>query len=94
MNAKNRYLKSVVLFLCTMLVLSLCACNSSRNHVHKSTRYQKVRTNHTPKRNATTSQNTTYYIKKHSTRKSHDGKTIKHKANKKNQRRPSKTSKR
>lgn len=60
-----------------MAIFAFGACQTTRNQTHRATRYQKVRTRHTPKWNATTSQSTTYYIKKHSFRKSHDIKRIK-----------------
>lgn len=74
---KNKCLKYIVFLFCASVLLSLSSCQSSRNQTHKSTKYSKVRTRHQPHWNATTSQNTTYYIKKHSTRKSHDKKKIK-----------------
>ena len=77
MITKKKYWKYVVFLFCALLTLTFVSCQSSRNQVHKSSRYQKVRTRHTPKWNATTSQTTTYYIKKNSTRKSHDSKKIK-----------------
>ena len=77
MITKKRYWKFVVFLFCATLMLALGSCQSSHNTVHKASKYQKTRTRHTPKWNATTSQSTTYYIKKHSTRKSHDSKRIK-----------------
>ena len=73
----KKYWKPVVFLFCVALTLTLGSCQSSRNQVHKSSSYQKVRTRHQPHWNATTSQSTTYYIKKNSTRKGHDGKRIK-----------------
>lgn len=63
--------------LITAIVVLFCACQTNRNQTHRPSKYQKVKVRHTPWKNASTSQNTTYYIKKHSTRKSHDGTTIK-----------------
>lgn len=77
MNAKRKYIRYFVLLFCTVLTFSLVSCKSSSTTSHKPSKYNKVRTKHQPHWNATTSQNTTYYIKKHSTRKSHDSKRIK-----------------
>jgi hypothetical protein len=77
MNAKKKYLRYIVLLFCVALMVTFVSCQSSKNQVHKPSKYQKVRTKHQPHWNATTSQSTTYYIKKNSTRKSHDSKKIK-----------------
>jgi len=77
MITNKKYWKFVVFLFCAVLIFTFGACQSSRNQVHKPSKYQKTRTRHTPKWNATTSQSTTYYIKKNSTRKSHDSKKIK-----------------
>lgn len=77
MIAKKKYLKFVVFLFCAAMMLMFGSCQSSQNTVHKASKYQKTRTRHTPKWNSTTSQSTTYYIKKNSTRKSHDSKKIK-----------------
>ena len=94
MEVKKRYLRGFLFVFCAIVLLSLNACQSSRNQIHAPSKYKKVRTRHTPKWNATTSQSTTYYIKKNATRKSHDGKTMKYKPNKQNKSRSGKTSKR
>ena len=73
----KKYWKFVVFLFVAALTLTFCSCQSSQNTVHKASKYQKTRTRHTPKWNSTTSQSTTYYIKKHSTRKSHNSKKIK-----------------
>ena len=72
MKSNNKYLKYVVFLFCSVLLLVLGSCETSRTQTHSATQYQRVRTRHQPHWNATTSQSTTYYIKKHSTRKSHD----------------------
>ena len=77
MNAKRKYIRYIVLLFCTVLMFALASCQSSHNTPHHSSKYQKVRTKHQPNWNATTSQSTTYYIKKNSTRKSHDSKKVK-----------------
>lgn len=73
-DMRKRGLKYIAFLLLSILTVTFVSCQSSRNQVHKPSRYQKTRTRHTPKWNATTSQRTTYYIKKNSTRKSHDSK--------------------
>lgn len=77
MNSKKKYFRYIVLLLCVALTGLFVSCQTSKNQTHKSSKYQKTRTRHTPKWNSTTSQNTTYYIKKHSTRKGHDIKRVK-----------------
>ena len=74
---KKKYWKFVVFLFCAVMTLAFGSCQSSRNQVHKSTKYQKTRTRYNPKWNSSSSQSSTYYIKKHSTRKSHDSKKIK-----------------
>jgi len=73
----KKYRKLVVFLFCAALMLVFGSCQSSRNQVHRSSNYQKVHVRYQPHWNATTSQSTTYYIKKNSTRKSHDSKKIK-----------------
>lgn len=77
MEAKRKYLRYIVLLFCSVLMFTLGACQSSKKTTHNPSKYQRVRTKHQPHWNATTSQSTTYYIKKNSTRKSHDSKRIK-----------------
>ena len=77
MEAKRNYLRYIVLLFCTVLMFVLGACQSSKKTTHTASKYHRTRTKHQPHWNATTSQSTTYYIKKHSTRKSHDSKRIK-----------------
>lgn len=94
MNTKRRYWKYVVFLFCAVLMFGMGACQTAKNQPRKSSKYQRVRTRHTPKWNATTSQTTTYYIKKHSTRKSHDGKKLKYDSRKKKQSHEKKRNKR
>lgn len=77
MITKRRYYRFIVLLFCAVIVLVFGSCQSSKKTAYKPAKYQRVRTKHQPHWNATTSQSTTYYIKKHSTRKSHDSKKIK-----------------
>lgn len=77
MKAKGKYINYIVLLFCTVLMFALGSCKSSKSTAHTPTKYHRVRTKHQPHWNATTSPNTTYYIKKHSTRKSHDSKKVK-----------------
>ena len=74
---KKRLQKYIFIVFCVVGVLCLVSCQTSRSQTHGKTKYQRVRTRHTPKWNSTTSQSTTYYIRKNSTRKSHDSKRIK-----------------
>ncbi len=66
MNKNRRYFRVVlfVLFLC-VTALTVPSCNSSKGSTHRPTRYSKNRTKYNPHWNSTTSQHTTYYIKKH-----------------------------
>lgn len=77
MNAKRKYISGIVFTFFALAMMTLTSCQSTKNTAHRSTRYNKVRTKHQPHWNATTSQSTTYYIKKNSTRKSHDTQKIK-----------------
>ena len=77
MNTKKKYIRYIVLLFCVALAVTFVSCQTSKNQTHKSGKYQKVRTRHTPHWNSSTTQSTTYYIKKNSTRKSHDSKKVK-----------------
>lgn len=77
MITKKRYYRFIVLLFCAVIALAFGSCQSSKNTAYKPAKYQKVRTRHQPHWNATTSQSTTYYIKKNSSRKGHDSKKIK-----------------
>ena len=77
MNIDKKYIKYILLTFCTVLMFGLGGCQSSKSTTHSSSKYHRVRTKHQPHWNATTSQSTTYYIKKNSTRKSHDSKKVK-----------------
>ena len=74
---KNKLLKYILFLFCSIGILFMVSCQTSRNQTHRCTRYQKVKIRHTPNWNYTTSQRTTYYIKKNAARKSHDSKRIK-----------------
>lgn len=77
MITNKKYYKFIVFLFFAVVVILFGSCQSTSNTTHKPSKYQKVRTRHQPHWNATTSQSTTYYIKKNSSRKSHDGKKIK-----------------
>lgn len=77
MDSKKKYFRYIVLLFCVALTVLFVSCQTSKNQTHKPNNYHKVRTKHQPHWNATTSQSTTYYIKKNSTRKSHDSKKVK-----------------
>ena len=66
---RDRLLKYIFYVFCSVGILLFGSCQTTRNQTHKSKKYHTLRTRHTPHWNATTSQNTTYYIKKNSTRK-------------------------
>ena len=73
---RNKLFKHIFCLFCFMGVLMSAYCQTDRTQTHKSSKYQTTRVRHTPNWNATTSQNTTYYLRKNSTRKSHNGHTI------------------
>jgi hypothetical protein len=77
MNTRKKYIRYIVFVFFALVFMGLTACQSSKSQTHKPTRYTKTRTRHQPNWNAASSQKTTYYIKKHSTRKSHDSKKVK-----------------
>ena len=73
---RNKLFKHIFCLFCFMGMLFSVCCQTNGNQTHRSSKYQTTRVRHTPRWNATTSQNTTYYLRKNSTRKSHDGHTI------------------
>lgn len=74
---KNKCLKYIAFSFFVLVLLCFSACQTSRNYNQSSTRYTKVKTRYQPHWNSTTSQSTTYYIKKHSTKKNHNQKKLK-----------------
>lgn len=74
MNAKRNHIRYIVFLFCSVMLIAFCSCKTSNRASHSSARYQKVRTRHQPHWNATTSQTTTYHIKKHFKRNSKDRK--------------------
>lgn len=77
---ENKLLKYICYLICAVGVLLFGSCQTTKNQTHSSKKYHTLRTRYNPHWNAATSQNTTYYIKKNSTRKSHNGKTMKNRA--------------
>lgn len=69
------FLKYICCLLCFLVVVTTASCQTARTQTHGKSKYQRVRTRHTPNWNASTSQNTTYYIKRNFKRHSHDVKT-------------------
>jgi hypothetical protein len=74
MSAKRKYIRYIVFLFCSVLVMALCSCQTSKRTSHSSARYQKERYKHQPHWNATTSQSTIYHIKKHFKRHPRDRK--------------------
>lgn len=72
---KNRFLKYIFCLFCFLGVMVSASCQASRTQTHGKSKYQKVRTRHTPNWNSSTSQHTTYYIRRNFKRHSHDVKT-------------------
>jgi ABC-type oligopeptide transport system substrate-binding subunit len=72
MGKKKNFFHIIVIFLCVVCLCALSSCGSSRNNTKSTVSYSKKRTRHQPNWNHTTSQTTTYYIKKHNTHKSHN----------------------
>lgn len=52
--------------------MSFSSCSTSQGSSKSKVEYSKKRTRHQPKWNSTTSQTTTYHIRKHNTRRSHN----------------------
>ena len=73
---KNKCLKYIAFSFFVLVLLCFSACQTSRN-TQRSTKYTKVKTRYQPHWNSTTSQSTTYYIKKHSTKNNHNSKKLK-----------------
>lgn len=70
MNKKFSVSRLVTVLLCTLAIgLAAASCGTSKTSTYRNSSYSKQRTRHQPRWNATTSQTTTYYIRKHSTRK-------------------------
>jgi len=74
---KNKCLKYIAFSFFVLVLLCFSACQTSRNQTKRSTKYTRVKTRYQPHWNSTTSQSTTYYIKKHSTKKNHNSKKLK-----------------
>ncbi len=60
----------ILTFLCVMFLGSFSSCSTTQSETKAKASYSKKRTRHQPKWNYTTSQTTTYHIRKHNTRKS------------------------
>lgn len=71
----NRFYKYIICLFCFLAVTVSVSCQTSRPQTHSKSKYQKVRTRHTPNWNASTSQHTTYYIRKNFKRHNYDVKT-------------------
>ena len=69
---KNRFLKYIFCLFCFLGVMVSAFCQTSRTQTHNRSKYQKMRTRHTPGWNASTSQHTTYYIRKNFKRHNYD----------------------
>ncbi len=69
MDKKSRVHHLMLMLLCaTVLAFIAPSCSTSKSNTKKKTSYSKQRTRQ-PRWNATTSQTTTYYIKKKAPRK-------------------------
>ncbi len=68
---KKRFLLHIIIVLfCVAFALSFTSCSTSKSGTKSPSSYSKKRTRHQPNWNATTSQTTTYHIRKHNSRKS------------------------
>lgn len=72
MGIKKTFSNIILVFVCAILMASLSSCSTSKKETKSTATYQKKRTRHQPNWNHTTSQTTTYYIRKHNTHKSHN----------------------
>ena len=72
MNKKSSFFYIIITFLCVVFLASFSSCSTSQDSSKSKVEYSKKRTRHQPKWNATTSQTTTYHIRKHNTRRSHN----------------------
>lgn len=70
MGKKRFLLYIVIAFFSVLLTASFTSCATSSHGTKSSTSYSKKRVRHQPNWNYTTSQTTTYHIRKHNTRKS------------------------
>ncbi len=62
----------ITVFICVACLGLFSSCSSSRNNTKTTAAYSKKKTRYQPNWNHTTSQTTTYHIRKHSTRKRHN----------------------
>lgn len=74
---KNKCLKYIAFSFCVLALLCFSSCQTTRNNPQRSEKYSKVNTRYQPHWNSTTSQSTTYYIRKHNTKKNHNKKKLK-----------------
>lgn len=72
MGKKKSFLYIITVILCVVFMASFSSCSTSQGSTKSKVEYSKKRTRHQPKWNATTSQTTTYHIRKHNTRRSHN----------------------
>lgn len=74
---KNKCLKYIAFSFCVLALLSLSSCQTNRNNSQRPKKYAKSKTRFQPHWNAATSPSTTYYIRKHNTKKDHNKKKLK-----------------
>lgn len=73
MNKNFSISRLAAILLCVFAIgFAATSCSTSKRSTYRTSSYSKKRTRHQPRWNATTSQTTTYYIRKHSTRKRHN----------------------
>lgn len=72
MDKKSSFFYIIITILCVVFLASFSSCSTTQGSSKSKTEYSKKRTRHQPKWNATTSQTTTYHIRKHNTRRSHN----------------------
>lgn len=72
MGRRVSFCHILLLTACALFLVSFSSCSTARSNTKYKAAYSKKRTRHQPKWNATTSQTTTYYIKKNNARKRHN----------------------
>lgn len=71
MNREATFYHFIILIFFVFIACTIVSCSSSRNTAKRPISYSRQKTKQ-PRWNTTTSPTTTYYIKKHSTRKRHN----------------------
>ncbi len=70
MEKKPSFPHIIIAFLCAVFLASFVSCGTVQRQSKPAAQYSKKRTRYQPNWNHTTSQNTTYHIRRHNTRRS------------------------